>query len=128
MPVQKEPMLDVSDAWQQKLQQEIDSYEQELLDNAQDRYHTWEEVFAAEQKLIQEKIRAREATGWRGKRQRFSLAFSGGGIRAAAFQSGVLWQLAEAGLVEVHRGCVRRRLPSELLCQPYHHPRKPSIC
>ncbi|CAJ1401066.1 unnamed protein product, partial [Effrenium voratum] len=43
------------------------------------------QVFAAEQKLIQEKIRAREATGWRGKRQRFSLAFSGGGIRAAAF-------------------------------------------
>ena len=29
--------------------------------------------------------------------QKFSLAFSGGGIRAAAFQSGVLWRLAEEG-------------------------------
>mmetsp|Transcript_45726 Transcript_45726/g.120842 ORF Transcript_45726/g.120842 Transcript_45726/m.120842 type:complete len:1100 (-) Transcript_45726:49-3348(-) len=30
----------------------------------------------------------------------FSVAFSGGGIRAAAFQSGVLWRLAEAGLLK----------------------------
>ncbi|CAE7949921.1 unnamed protein product, partial [Symbiodinium sp. KB8] len=30
----------------------------------------------------------------------FSIAFSGGGVRAAAFQAGVLWRLAEAGKMQ----------------------------
>eukprot|EP00913_Durusdinium_trenchii_P033595 g31449.t1 len=67
-----------------------------------DKYLEWEEVFKAERELIEQKLRAREAKGWKGApgRKRFSVALSGGGIRAAAFQSGVLWQLAEAGLIE----------------------------
>ena len=31
---------------------------------------------------------------------RFSVAFTGGGVRAAAFQAGVLWRLAESGLLD----------------------------
>lgn len=42
-----------------------------------------------------EEQRRRRADGR--ERQRFALAFSGGGIRAAAFQAGVLWRLAEEG-------------------------------
>lgn len=36
----------------------------------------------------------------RHKTEPFSLAFSGGGVRAAAFQAGVLWRLAQEGLLK----------------------------
>eukprot|EP00439_Symbiodinium_sp_Y106_P015183 s3155_g2.t1 len=65
-----------------------------------DIYLSWDQVYAKEQELISQKLRARESMGWKGTRPRFSVAFSGGGIRAATFQSGVLWQLAEAGVVQ----------------------------
>merc|ERR1719329_165671 len=57
---------------------------------------TWDEVLAEEEAFLnfmdkhREKDVSNSITG--GK---FALAFSGGGIRAAAFQSGVLWQLAK---------------------------------
>jgi len=92
----------LADAWKKELRSETDKYEEELIKNEQDRFLEWEkDVLPAEQELIEQKFRARRAVGWKGEgRKRFSLALSGGGIRAAAFQSGVLWQLADAGLIE----------------------------
>eukprot|EP00928_Gymnodinium_smaydae_P011266 TRINITY_DN14181_c0_g1_i2.p1 TRINITY_DN14181_c0_g1~~TRINITY_DN14181_c0_g1_i2.p1 ORF type:complete len:995 (+),score=233.60 TRINITY_DN14181_c0_g1_i2:123-2987(+) len=53
------------------------------------------QVLEEETEAIDEKRRQRCAGGGGG--QRFSVAFSGGGVRAAAFQTGVLWRLAEMG-------------------------------
>ncbi|CAL1160885.1 unnamed protein product [Cladocopium goreaui] len=94
--------IHLGDAWAQELRQETDRYEEDLLNNEQDRFLEWEkDVLPAEQALIEQKFRARSAVGWKGEgRKRFSVALSGGGIRAAAFQSGVLWQLADAGMIQ----------------------------
>eukprot|EP00435_Cladocopium_sp_Y103_P069734 s288_g33.t2 len=55
---------------------------------------SWEKVVQQERGLINRKHRE----GRRNRHApRFSIAFSGGGVRAAAFQAGVLWRLAEAG-------------------------------
>jgi len=58
----------------------------------------FEEVLKEEKEHIEEKLRKRKE-GERPK-EPFSLAFSGGGIRAAAFQAGVLWRLAEEGRLQ----------------------------
>lgn len=57
-----------------------------------DEHRGFRMVKEQERETIEEKLRQREQRAPCG--QRFSIAFSGGGIRAAAFQSGVLWQLA----------------------------------
>mmetsp|Transcript_93528 Transcript_93528/g.273875 ORF Transcript_93528/g.273875 Transcript_93528/m.273875 type:complete len:935 (+) Transcript_93528:84-2888(+) len=54
-------------------------------------------IVQEEHDLLRQK---REGRGAQGGGKPFSLAFSGGGIRAAAFQSGVLWRLAQAGLLK----------------------------
>lgn len=57
--------------------------------------HTWEWKEVLEQELEKiEELRWRRAPDG-GSSTRFSLAFSGGGMRAAAFQAGVLWRLAK---------------------------------
>ena len=58
------------------------------VEPVEDRFLEWEEVFESERELIAQKLRAREAVGWRGGRKTFSVALSGGGVRAAAFQWG----------------------------------------
>lgn len=59
----------------------------------------FDRIFREEQDLIENKRRQRGESGgfFQGARPRFALAFSGGGTRAAAFQSGVLWRLAKSG-------------------------------
>lgn len=87
-------------AWKEAVRDAIEEYEEVLTSYTQDSYLSWDEVYAKEQELISQKLKARESIGWKGTRPSFSVAFSGGGIRAATFQSGVLWQLAEAGVVQ----------------------------
>jgi len=60
---------------------------------ANDKTMHFEEVLQEELDNIWELDAQRPEDGRR--RQPFSLAFSGGGIRAAAFQAGVLWRLAK---------------------------------
>ncbi|CAE8619904.1 unnamed protein product [Polarella glacialis] len=55
---------------------------------------TWDEVLQTEREFIQKQHRGRERQGGCVP---FSVAFSGGGVRAAAFEAGVLWRLAQAG-------------------------------
>jgi len=62
-------------------------------DEEEDGYLDFEEVLIEEQDCIQSMRNQRHADGRPG--QPFSLAFSGGGIRAAAFQCGILWRLAQ---------------------------------
>lgn len=57
----------------------------------------FDQVYLEEQNLIQQKRERRIPQDPGTKGQRFALAFSGGGIRAAAFQAGVLWRLAATG-------------------------------
>jgi len=52
-----------------------------------------EQAFSQERDLIEE-LRSRRPSDGQSD-LRFSVAFSGGGIRAAAFQAGVLWRLAQ---------------------------------
>lgn len=56
---------------------------------------TFDRVYREEQESIAQKLQSR--VGGPSERPRFALAFSGGGTRAAAFQSGVLWRLAKSG-------------------------------
>mmetsp|Transcript_1271 Transcript_1271/g.1714 ORF Transcript_1271/g.1714 Transcript_1271/m.1714 type:complete len:983 (+) Transcript_1271:43-2991(+) len=59
-----------------------------------DQVHRQEEAHIDWQKRVQ----ASDGTTTKVPRgQKFALAFSGGGIRAAAFQAGVLWRLAQMG-------------------------------
>lgn len=65
----------------------------------QDRY-SFEWVLHEERESIERRNLARST--WDKEREHrphecFSVAFSGGGVRAASFQAGVLWQLAAAG-------------------------------
>jgi len=55
-------------------------------------------IFHEEQQCIDRLHSDRELDG-KGDRT-FSVAFSGGGVRAAAFQAGVLWRLAQANLLK----------------------------
>ncbi|CAK9114681.1 unnamed protein product [Durusdinium trenchii] len=55
---------------------------------------SWDQVVQQERGLINRK---RRQSHRRHGGAPFALAFSGGGVRAAAFQAGVLWRLAEAG-------------------------------
>eukprot|EP00401_Gymnodinium_catenatum_P072400 CAMPEP_0117545796 /NCGR_PEP_ID=MMETSP0784-20121206/46281_1 /TAXON_ID=39447 /ORGANISM="" /LENGTH=1147 /DNA_ID=CAMNT_0005342657 /DNA_START=15 /DNA_END=3455 /DNA_ORIENTATION=- len=55
------------------------------------------DVLQQERDAINRSLRARCGDSFG---PRFSLAFSGGGVRAAAFQMGVLWRLAEAGCLK----------------------------
>eukprot|EP00928_Gymnodinium_smaydae_P027933 TRINITY_DN21443_c0_g1_i1.p1 TRINITY_DN21443_c0_g1~~TRINITY_DN21443_c0_g1_i1.p1 ORF type:complete len:1054 (-),score=118.77 TRINITY_DN21443_c0_g1_i1:114-3134(-) len=55
---------------------------------------TFADVHAAERDLIDALYGKRSHALGPGKRERFALAFSGGGVRAAAFQAGILWRLA----------------------------------
>eukprot|EP00929_Paragymnodinium_shiwhaense_P089057 TRINITY_DN49316_c0_g1_i2.p1 TRINITY_DN49316_c0_g1~~TRINITY_DN49316_c0_g1_i2.p1 ORF type:complete len:1033 (-),score=132.46 TRINITY_DN49316_c0_g1_i2:74-3172(-) len=61
----------------------------------------FEQVLSQEKFDIDKRRFVREARedsrrpGQAGRRERFDLAFSGGGVRAASFQAGVLWKLAE---------------------------------
>lgn len=57
----------------------------------------WEQVLEEERRLIRMKLRARCPQG---RGEPFSLAFSGGGVRCAAFQAGVLWRLAQRGMLK----------------------------
>eukprot|EP00931_Biecheleriopsis_adriatica_P003985 TRINITY_DN105724_c0_g1_i1.p1 TRINITY_DN105724_c0_g1~~TRINITY_DN105724_c0_g1_i1.p1 ORF type:complete len:1073 (+),score=121.40 TRINITY_DN105724_c0_g1_i1:187-3219(+) len=61
----------------------------------------WDQVLQEEDCLIAQKHKQRRAAGSRSSRrgghEAFSVAFSGGGMRAAAFQAGFLWRLAQAG-------------------------------
>lgn len=75
-----------------------------LRNEPQHRDVTWEQVMEEESQCIERlrSFRTPEPSGaggsWRNgddSSKRFSLAFSGGGIRAAAFQAGVLWRLAK---------------------------------
>ncbi|CAE7551176.1 unnamed protein product [Symbiodinium natans] len=58
---------------------------------------SWEQVVQQERWLIKRK-QARLRPGR--EQAPFSIAFSGGGVRAAAFQAGVLWRLAQAGKLQ----------------------------
>jgi hypothetical protein len=60
---------------------------------------TFRDVLKQERKYIENKQRAATLDGTKPGAP-FSVAFSGGGIRAAAFQSGVLRRLAEEGLLK----------------------------
>jgi len=55
----------------------------------------FKQVLREEAQFIDERRRDRAQEA--GQRPRFAVALSGGGIRAAAFQAGVLWRLAESG-------------------------------
>lgn len=56
---------------------------------------TWDRVIKEEHQYLEWQRRKRgQPSG-----QRFSVAFSGGGTRAASFQAGVLWRMAEEGLL-----------------------------
>eukprot|EP00419_Tripos_fusus_P002159 CAMPEP_0172682810 /NCGR_PEP_ID=MMETSP1074-20121228/18417_1 /TAXON_ID=2916 /ORGANISM="Ceratium fusus, Strain PA161109" /LENGTH=912 /DNA_ID=CAMNT_0013501551 /DNA_START=26 /DNA_END=2764 /DNA_ORIENTATION=+ len=59
----------------------------------------FDKVFREEQEAIQKMMEARVDDG-KPSDTTFALAFSGGGMRAAAFQCGVLWRLAEANLLK----------------------------
>jgi len=60
------------------------------------------QVVEEEKEFIENARKLRKESGVAGLREgeKFSVAFSGGGIRAAAFQAGVLWQLAEMGKLQ----------------------------
>ncbi|CAE8709444.1 unnamed protein product, partial [Polarella glacialis] len=64
---------------------------------------TFEQVLAEEQEVLRRR-RSEPGCGVSANSlepgTRFSIALSGGGIRAAAFQAGVLWRLAEEGLLQ----------------------------
>lgn len=54
-------------------------------------------IFEEERRVIGDRMRS---NGVPETPLRFSVAFSGGGMRAAAFQSGVLWRLAQTGQIK----------------------------
>lgn len=58
---------------------------------------SWEQVVQQERWLIKRKRACLKPDR---DQAPFSIAFSGGGVRAAAFQAGVLWRLAEAGKMQ----------------------------
>jgi len=74
--------------------------ETDIYENADNLYIgqrrlTCQEAFEQEALRIQLLQSRRAQDGQPNEDETFSLAFSGGGIRAAAFQAGVLWRLAE---------------------------------
>eukprot|EP00927_Polykrikos_kofoidii_P071449 TRINITY_DN67710_c0_g1_i1.p1 TRINITY_DN67710_c0_g1~~TRINITY_DN67710_c0_g1_i1.p1 ORF type:complete len:976 (+),score=101.91 TRINITY_DN67710_c0_g1_i1:204-3131(+) len=73
--------------------------ESRRLQTVSDPRLTFAEVLAAERRLIAQMNAERSVDG-RTEGVPFSLALSGGGMRAAAFQSGVLWSLAHANLLK----------------------------
>jgi len=60
----------------------------------------FEKVLQEEQESIKEMFEKRVEDGKPSPDKSFALAFSGGGMRAAAFQCGVLWRLAEENLLK----------------------------
>lgn len=71
---------------------ERDVFETSDFLHTEQRRFTFEEVLGQEMERIEKQRRRRDPSAQ--GRERFSLAFSGGGVRAAAFQAGVLWRLA----------------------------------
>eukprot|EP00930_Biecheleria_cincta_P046200 TRINITY_DN31870_c0_g1_i1.p1 TRINITY_DN31870_c0_g1~~TRINITY_DN31870_c0_g1_i1.p1 ORF type:complete len:985 (-),score=107.33 TRINITY_DN31870_c0_g1_i1:54-3008(-) len=88
-------------AWMEEKVNQEEEYEEGLGRSwAEDDYMDLDQIIEEERAIINWKMEARAKAGKPGTGQPFSLAFSGGGIRAAAFQSGVLRQLAEAGRIQ----------------------------
>jgi Predicted esterase of the alpha-beta hydrolase superfamily len=59
---------------------------------------SWETVIEEEARYLKDQNDRRVKAGRR--TDPFALAFSGGGIRAAAFQAGVLWRLAKSNMLK----------------------------
>mmetsp|Transcript_67967 Transcript_67967/g.163157 ORF Transcript_67967/g.163157 Transcript_67967/m.163157 type:complete len:978 (-) Transcript_67967:207-3140(-) len=64
-------------------------------DDSDDPFLVWSQVLREERENIADSFAGRGVDPT--QRVPFSLAFSGGGVRAAAFQAGILWRLAEKG-------------------------------
>lgn len=87
--------------WTKEKANQEDEYEEGLRRSwVEDDYMDLDQVIQEEKELMNKKREARAQAGMPCTGKPFSLAFSGGGIRAAAFQSGVLWQLAQAGRIQ----------------------------
>lgn len=87
--------------WREEKENQEDEYEEGLRKSwVEAEYMDLDQVIQEEKELINKKREARAKAGMPCTGKPFSLAFSGGGIRAAAFQSGVLWQLAQAGRIQ----------------------------
>lgn len=106
-PLIKKTEAEDSEAWYVKaVKDTFEFYGQEIFRkraNEDITYQNLQEVVEAETDFIKKSHETRQVVArdrclqgleeFHGKR--FSVAFSGGGIRAAAFQAGVLWRLAE---------------------------------